>query len=246
MQMNRRLRKPALLLIVVALVAMSTAAATLEGASAGGGGSSVPFAEAKMIIERNATDGDTGFQIFADADPWRRLQIIRPDGRRMLNIEGQSELQNFGLTELFSESNEPPEDEFPLERFKARFPAGTYRFRGETIEGDRLVGSARFSHDIPDGPEVVAPAEDATVGRDNVIVRWKPVREGSGINIVGYQVTVDREDPARTFSVDLRQSAREVEIPKEFLERRTEYSGEVLAIEASGNQTITEFSFRTR
>src|SRR5918992_369378 len=145
MQMNRRLRKPALLLFVVALVAMSTAAATLEGSSAGGGGSSVPFAEAKMIIERNATDGDTGFQIFADADPWRRLQIIRPDGRRMLNIEGQSELQNFGLTELFSESNEPPEDEFPLERFKARFPAGTYRFRGETIEGDRLVGSARFS-----------------------------------------------------------------------------------------------------
>lgn len=37
-----------------------------------------------------------------------------------------------------------------------------------------------------------------------------------------------------------------VKVPPEFLEAGTDYIFEVLAIEAGGNQTITEGSFRTQ
>jgi hypothetical protein len=37
-----------------------------------------------------------------------------------------------------------------------------------------------------------------------------------------------------------------VSVPSEFLERGAEYKLEVQAIEASGNQTLTEITFRVR
>jgi hypothetical protein len=47
------------------------------------------------------------------------------------------------------------------------------------------------------------------------------------------------------FSVDLPASTTSVTVPAEFLEPGTQYKVEVLAIEASGNQTITEVEFMT-
>ena len=35
-------------------------------------------------------------------------------------------IRNYGLTELFSESSEPPFDQFPFEDFKKLFPEGVY------------------------------------------------------------------------------------------------------------------------
>jgi hypothetical protein len=63
------------------------------------------------------------------------------------------------------------------------------------------------------------------------------------VDIVGYQVVVTREDPLRVLSVDLPARARRLPVPAEFLQRGTEYKAEVLAIEASGNQTLTEIAF---
>jgi fibronectin type III domain protein len=242
--MNRRIRKISLAALVFAIAVSSITAATLAGARGGGATKTIRFADARMIIEVNGTDGDAGFQIFADAEPWRKFEVFAPDGTRIINFRGESTVRDWGLTELFSESNEPPFEEVPLEEFKALFPAGTYRFRGETVEGDRLVGSAVFSHVIPNGPVVLAPQEGSRVDRDDVVVRWKPGHQPPGVKIVEYQVIVSGE---REFSVFLPGSARKVEIPEEFLEPNTEYEGEVLAIEESGNQTITEIpAFRTR
>ena len=55
-----------------------------------------------------------------------------------------------------------------------------------------------------------------------------------------------REDPLRIFSADLPASVTHVRVPAQFLQRGTEYQLEVQAIEASGNQTLTEVAFRTR
>jgi hypothetical protein len=75
-----------------------------------------------------------------------------------------------------------------------------------------------------------------------VVVAWKPVRT-PGVDIVGYQVVVTREDPLRVLSVDLPARARRLPVPAEFLQRGIEYKAEVLAIEAGGNQTLTEIAF---
>jgi hypothetical protein len=198
---------------------------------------------ATMIVEVDATKGDAGVQFFLDGEPWRSMAISGPNGRSLLEIGAEGRLKNWGLTELFSESNEPPFDEVPLEEFKQRFPEGRYTFVGETVEGERLVGAARLSHDIPDGPEIVSPADGEAVAQKGVVARWSSPPEPPGIDIVGYRVIVTREDPLRIYSVDLSASARKVPVPAAFLEPGTEYELEIQAIEDSGNQTFTTIFF---
>jgi hypothetical protein len=199
--------------------------------------------EARMIVEINATDGDAGLQVFLDGEPWRRMTLTAPNGREILAVNTKTRLRNYGLTELFSESSEPSFKEFPLKKFKRLFPEGRYRFRGRTIEGDPVVGRARLSHDFPDGPQIVAPAEGSTVPSGSVVADWNPVPERAGINVVAYRAIVEREGPLRVFSIDLPASVTSVTVPGEFIESGTEYKLEVQAIEASGNQTLTEVSF---
>lgn len=206
----------------------------------------IPLAAATLIIEVNATDGDAGLQFFLDGEPWNSMTISDPTGRVVVDVDAEGRLKDWGLTELFSESNEPPFSEVPLAEFKARFPEGKYTFAGETIEGERLVGTARLSHDIPDGPTITSPADGATVNRDGVVARWKAPPEPRGIEIVGYRVITTQEDPHRVHQVELPASARQVPIPAAFLESGTEYELEIQAIEESGNWTFTTSFFSVR
>jgi hypothetical protein len=204
----------------------------------------IRLADATMIVEVNATDGDAGLQVFLDGEAWRSMKISSPNGRTILDLRARGRLSRYGLTELFSESSEPPFDRFPLSRFKSLFPEGRYRFAGATVEGRRLVGAARLSHDIPDGPQITSPAAGATVPREGLRASWKPVGERGRIDIAGYRAIVEREDPLRVFSVDLAPSVTSVTIPPEYLEPGKRHKLEVQAIEASGNQTLTERAFR--
>jgi hypothetical protein len=249
--MTRRFHRTTLLSAGLALAAVATLTAIAvaqwnSSSDAQAASKPIRLAQSTLIVEVNATDGDAGLQVFLDGEPWRSMTISGPDGRAMLEIEGESRLKNFGLTELFSESSEPPFTEFPLAEFKKLFPEGRYTFAGETVEGQRLVGEARLSHDIPDGPEITSPEEDATVDRRNVVARWNAVAETGGIDIVGYRVIVTRENPLRVFNADLTASARRMPVPAEFLQSGVEYKLEVQAIEASGNQTLTEIAFTVR
>jgi len=238
---RRRIRIAAGLGVLTLLALVGTA---LGGDRAGTAQSKpVRLDAATMIVEVDATKGDAGAQFFLDGEPWRSMTISGPNGRTLLAIDAEGRLKGWGLTELFSETNEPPFDEVPLETFKKRFPEGRYTFVGTTIEGERIVGKARLSHDIPDGPEIVSPAEGAEVGERNLVARWLAPAEPPGIDIVGYRVIVTREDPLRVYSVDLPASARSVPVPAEFLEPDTEYELEIQAIEESGNQTFTTAMF---
>jgi hypothetical protein len=240
-------RRPAVALLAACLPLAGVAVASGGAApDAGPAAKPIRLADATLIVEVNATDRDAGLQVFLDGEPWRSMSVFSPSGRRILDVTARGRVKRYGLTELFSESSEPPFERFPLSRFKRLFPEGRYRFAGTTVEGRRLVGVARLSHDIPDGPEITAPAEGASVSRDNLVATWKPVAEGGGIDITGYRAIVEREDPLRVFNADLPASATSVTIPREYLEPGTDYKIEVQAIEASGNQTLTELEFSVR
>jgi hypothetical protein len=237
------------MLTSMAVIALLTTLALGGSAVAGQSGKAVGQLELKdatLIVEVNATDGDAGLQVFLDADPWKSMRIAAPNGRTILDIGTRGRLQGYGLTELFSESSEPPFDVFPLERFKALFPEGRYTFNGTTIEGKKLTGSATLSHDFPAGPKIVAPADGSKVARSRVVARWRPIADAAGVEIVGYRAIVTREGPLRVLSADLPASARQLRVPPEFLQQGAEYKLEVQAIERSGNQTLTEVSFRVR
>ncbi len=229
--------------VVATLLLVAVAGTAFAGDRGSVATKRIPLDAATMIVEVDATKGDAGAQFFLDGEPWRSMVVSGPNGRTLLEIDAEGRLKNWGLTELFAESNEPPFDEVPLEEFKQRFPEGRYTFVGETVEGDKLVGSARLSHDIPDGPEITSPADGETVPRTGVVARWNGPPEPPGIDIVGYRVIVTREDPLRVYSVDLPASAEKVPIPSAFLESGTEYELEIQAIEESGNQTFTTIFF---
>jgi hypothetical protein len=213
----------------------------------------VELEDTSIIFELNATDGDLGIQVFLDGEPWNEVEVESPDEETIFEVEGEGNLEDFGLTELFFESEEPSFDEVPLEDILALFPAGEYQFSGKTVEGDNLEGTATLTHNIPNGPVIVSPEEDAELDvNEPVVIDWDPVTDAypgtaGTIEIVGYQVIVEREEPEPLleFSVDLPATVTEITVAPEFIEADAEYKFEVLAIETSGNQTISESSFTT-
>jgi Fibronectin type III domain len=157
-----------------------------------------------------------------------------------------------GGTELFLESGEPPFADLPLAELFDRFPAGKYRFRGIAVNGDTYVGTARLTHDIPDGPKLVSPVEGSGLqDPGDTVVVWEPVEPPSGSSIIGYQVLVVQPDsglpalPKITLDVTMPPSATSLAVPPGFLQPGTEYEWEVLAIEQSGNQTLSSSVFMT-
>jgi hypothetical protein len=238
------------ILIAAGMVALALLAlggmALGRGQASNAAGQPVRLAAATLIIEVNGTDGDAGLQFFLDGEPWNSMTISDPSGKVVVDVDAEGRLKDWGLTELFSESNEPPFSEVPFAEFKARFPEGRYTFVGETIEGEKLVGTARLSHDIPVEPEITSPADGATVDRDGVVARWTPAVQPAGIEIVGYRVIVTREDPLRVYQVELPAAATEVPIPAAFLQSGTEYELEIQAIDESGNWTFATSFFSVR
>ena len=90
------------------------------------------------------------------------------------------------------------------------------------------------------------------LGDASIIIEWDPVETdiwgGSEIEIEGYQVIVEAEaedGPDRHFSVTVPADTTMVTVPEEVLAAGMEFKFEILAIEESGNQTITESCFET-
>jgi hypothetical protein len=219
----------------------------------------IPLKEAKLNVEHNAKDEDTGFQGFLDSDGWKRITVTGPDGK-VLNLEGQGELGQLGLTELFFESVEPANADVPIDEVLETLPEGEYEFEGPAIEaGEKLgetTGTALLTHDIPEGPELLSPDEDVVVSDDEDLqMSWGQVDktiDGSDINIISYQLIIEKdEDPnphmigKMGLSMYLPPDTNEMTISSEFLEPETDYLWEVLAIEESGNQSINSGQFST-
>jgi hypothetical protein len=256
---------PALLfaaLVAVALVFAGSGSGSGEqkrALAATGSPAKVQLKEAKLNIEHNATDRDTGFQGFVDSEGWRRLDVRGPAGK-VLTFEGRGTLGELGLTELFFETVEPANADTPIEEMLAKLPEGNYTIAGPAQEnGERLgrtSGTAWLTHDIPEGPRLVSPAEGATVPTRGIVADWEPVSKtitGKPVRIIAYQLIIEKDvAPHRHMigkfglSMYLPPSVTNIEVPDGFLEPHTAYNWEVLAIERSGNQTLSSGSFQTR
>ena len=228
--------------IVIALVSLIIGAVALSAAASQT--ATEEFKRAQMRVEINSTDLDAGLQIDLDHEPWRSISVEDPNGKKMLDVVNHGVLKGYGLTELFSESSEPPFDEFPLEDFLKLFPAGDYTFEGVTIDGVKMLSTVTLTHDFPDGPEVISPVEDSTVPADGLTLEWVPVETPIGINVVTYQVLViSEDDPTKVLSAFVPAAVNSFDVPAEFLTVAGAYKVEVLAIEESGNQTLSEVAF---
>jgi hypothetical protein len=98
---------------------------------------------------------------------------------------------------------------------------------------------------VPDDGEECA----TDVPADMAAIEWNPVtttiQGDPDIEVVEYQIIVSDEDSGLELSMFVDAETTEIVIPPEFLTPDTEYKFEVLAIEDSENQTITESCFVT-
>ncbi len=204
-------------------------------------------------IEFNATDLDVGVRGFFDDDPWQELEIENPRGRTIAEVEAKRSLRRQGYAEWFFESGEPPLDEVSFKTFLRRFKEGDYEFEAELNDGGEVECIAEFTHVIPCPPVIISnPFEDG-------VISWNPVTmvvdtEATDENVAdgiegiaavvcvdddlvieGYEVIVEGENG--DLSITLPAEATDFEVPPELGDFD---KFEVLAIEESGNQTITE------
>lgn len=237
--------KIALLLLAPSLAALADDPARLK--------------EVKLIIEHNATEHDTGFQGAIDGEGWQKLDITGPHGL-VLSFESKGALGTLGVTELFFETVEPGDAQVSVTDMLAKLPAGNYEVKGRSMENGRsegaVSGTAVLTHTIPAGPELLAPAGQATVNaRDEVTMKWRPVTKtitGEPVKIIAYQLIVEKDENPHprmigNFALNVRFPATvtSMELPEGFLEADTKYKWEVLAVEQGGNQTLSSSEFRT-
>jgi hypothetical protein len=227
-----------------------------------------PWGATRIIIE--TTDNDIELQVFVDGFLWKSLQVFTPDERRIFNLKAQRNIKRQGgLSELFFAS-EPthylenePEFDGTIEEFLARFPEGEYEIEGHTVDGGQLEGEATLTHVLPALPEIIAPVPDGdeppTIDPDNLVIEWEPVTSrfiGDGpVEIFEYQLILDQVDPPRDTPwidgktrralINLPPSLTSFKVPNEFLLPNCSYEFEILAIEISGNATISTGAFVT-
>jgi hypothetical protein len=254
------MRAPRHALLILSAAAALAAAGLYAGvrsdgaANAASSDAEIPLKDAKLNIEHNATDEDTGFQGFIDSEGWQQLDVTGPDGE-VLRFEGRGNLAELGLTELFFETVEPANADVPIEEMLAKLPAGDYTIAGPATENGTTSGKAWLTHTIPAGPELVSPAEGAKVPVRGVVARWQPVSRtitGKPVTIIAYQLIIEKDIEPHPhmigkfgLSMYLPRTVSSIAVPDGFLEPRTAYNWEVLAIERSGNQTLSSGSFET-
>ncbi len=219
----------------------------------------VELGAASIIIETNDTAGDTGFQIFLDGVGWRNVRVYDSNGSKILHAHAAGGVRNIGGgTELFMESNEPPyEDLDGMQALIDFLPEGEYFFLARYTDNTWATGTAEFTHTVPDGPEIVHPEptgneDECSTGVfvDSAYIEWDPVEMdiwgSDDLEIVAYQVIVESDEAEfNYFTVTVPADVNLVAVPEEVLVEGTEFIFEVLAIEESGNQTITEGCFDT-
>ena len=184
-----------------------------------------------------------------------KLCVYDPSGQQVLEVEPKRQLRTQSISGIFFESAEPSNIDVPIEEILARFPAGQYSVRGRTADGERLTGSALFTHNIPAAPVIIFPQAGGTAPASGFAVMWSHVNttlDGKPLNRTGYEVIITKDVPddpngfsRPTLDVHVIPSETSLTIPSEFLESNTRYEIEVLVLEVSGNQTISSHFFRT-
>jgi hypothetical protein len=194
----------------------------------------VEFADAQLFFELNSTDNDLGLQLFLDTDDgWKRVRVLDPSHRGVIEFEADGRLSRLGLTELRFESSEPSPEEV-----LALFPPGEYRFRGRTVGDEQLASNATLSHDFPPAP-TITPSDGEVVDPRNLVVEWN----APGAEKV--EIIIEQDELEEVFDVILAGETRRLRVPPQFLQPGMEYKIEILTIAENGNRIITEGTFET-
>jgi len=202
----------------------------LNGDDSGSGltGPRPEFAEAGILLEHNAADGDAEIVVFVKGgdEGLAKLTVYAPDGSKVVDVSTQDTV--IGLREFAIESAEPA-----IAEVTGAFPEGIYRIEGITIGGDKLHATAGLSHKLPSPVEL-------QVNRAAKTITWSAT-EGA----VKYSIELEREvgdKDVMKMTMELPATVRSFSIPKAFL-MPGNYQVGVAVHGANGNIVVVEQEF---
>jgi hypothetical protein len=233
------IRELGILSVVTGVAALVLGTAPVRSAQA----ATEPFTQAQVFFEYNSVEGNMGIQLFFDGE-WTEVEIRDPKGRVIFETDAQRRLRKVGGAEVRFESVEPSFDPAdPDPDFFKKFPAGSYTFRGNALDGGKLKSTVELSHQLPAAP-LVTPSSNK--------VQWTWAQGPPPLDaapLAGFQVIFEilvNDSVVRSLTVELPASATSFVIPGEFLPTPAEVSAgavlvfEVLALAENGNRTITQ------
>lgn len=232
------------------------AAAASISAMIGGADAQVEFSKHDIYFELNATDGDAGLHGILDGDAWAWVKIRGPGGTfDVIRAVSNQDSPEFGMTELFFESNEPPLGERSFAELIALFPPGTYNFVGKTTANETMTGSDVLSSAMPCPPNVnvgVSRKGEVTISWTLQAGNYDPdAATCSGADPVTaafiqafFSIENEETGLSRSFSVDLSPTTTEVEVAEEIFEgvdlEEVDAKAEVIVVAPDGNRTAIE------
>jgi hypothetical protein len=225
---DRRIAMSRRFLIGAILVAASTTAVRADE----------KFETAVVSLEQTIQDADIEikFDAIGGNAGLATLKVVAPDGRTVIDFSAQG--SKSGMRHLTFESPEPKKAEGKLQ---ADFPEGTYKFTANTVDGKKLQGDAALSHKFPDATSLVRPRPDEeNVPVNGLQIRWKPVKDVSGLVFV-----LEQEATGREIHAELPAAVTSFTIPDGFMTPGTEYKVSIGTVSKSGNKSVFETSFTT-
>ena len=196
------------------------------------------FEDATIRVERNATDGDT--EIVLTAKPLTdnglvQFAVVSPHWRKVVEVEAPH--RSKGLREFLFETPEPAGS-----AILQQYPEGNYLLFGTAANGQRFVGSADLSHELPGETTIVSPVDGAVVAAGALTIRWAAVA-----NAAQYIVEFENEsaDPEESFSFVVGNGVTSFAVPSALVAPSSEFQVGVASVHANGNVLFVESTFST-
>ena len=196
------------------------------------------FEEASIIVEQNATDGDTEVVIEGTAgdDGLRWLAIKSPAGEQMTTLLAAHGTP--GMREFAFETPEPPG-----EAVLAFYPEGTYVLKGISTTGEVFRSYIRLSHELPPAVTILHPQPDAELpAGEPLTVRWSAA---PGIEEFVLEFENETEDREQAFTINLAPHVTSYRIPAGLMVRNGEFQVGIHTVGENGNIVAVESTFTT-
>jgi hypothetical protein len=196
----------------------------------------LPFDEAVIILEHNATDGDAEIVVTVDAETGlERFRIVNPLGREIIDLRSKH-AHDLGTRKIALETPEPS-----LEDVLAAYPEGWYRFFGRATDGQTFFSMVWLSHDLPAAPTITFPSD----GARNVPLAGAAASWTAGPDAEGFFFELEQDDLGVDLKGNLAAGTTSLGFPDGFLQAGTEYQLGLGARSSSGNLSVVEIHFTT-
>ena len=123
-----------------------------------------------------------------------------------------------------------------------QYPEGDYLYFGTATNGQRFVGSATLSHELPGEATIVSPVEESVIEPGALTILWTAVPDAAQ-----YIVEFENEsaDPEQSFSFVVGPETTSFAVPSAIVVPSSDYQVGIASVHENGNVVFVEATFST-